>query len=593
MFCSNCGKSLDRSAAKCPHCGMTVGESRFESNRGYTGAQTKLRPGQAVRVPNTYGNHYTTDFTVESDRKKEEVPSDVDSGYRAVPGAGISGYGEDDDREPLFNSEEPAETEPETEPEEPQAEEPAENEEPKRPSLRSLFFREANKAAQEAQEEVPLSDSDEITEEEMAAIRPEEAPPAAPAAGISEEVRSFMTRLREEYDRKDQEAKRKEDRKTAKRMAMEEEGEGEEFPAETEPDDEENEEPKPEKKKEKKEKKEKEDKKASKEKAKKSKPKKEKPPKPKQIKKRKVEEDFDDLDDDEDETLEEAFEKEYEDEFTDESIGDDLRREKRLRVLRYILAALTLVLVVCLAIWGLNRISENTKTAPVEEVTPELWDSGIQVMQERVGSSYRRSMLAKYDTNDPSTFTDLYAAMTSDLDSLSELMPASPLRNDSRFINALKAIQENINNCLTNDALALTDTSKTKTQKDQESEARWQIVRDLVTQLTRSTNTGMLDAIIKQERVELIAQATPEPEPTPTPEPYTTLAKGSTGPAVTNLQARLTELGYLNSAIDGDYGNKTKTAVQKFQERAGLKATGIADVETQEKLFAPDAPKSK
>ena len=135
MFCSNCGKSLDRSAAKCPHCGMTVGESRFESNRGYTGAQTKLRPGQAVRVPNTYGNHYTTDFTVESDRKKEEVPSDVDSGYRAVPGAGISGYGEDDDREPLFNSEEPAETEPETEPEEPQAEEPAENEEPKRPSL--------------------------------------------------------------------------------------------------------------------------------------------------------------------------------------------------------------------------------------------------------------------------------------------------------------------------------------------------------------------------------------------------------------------------------------------------------------------------
>ena len=91
----------------------------------------------------------------------------------------------------------------------------------------------------------------------------------------------------------------------------------------------------------------------------------------------------------------------------------------------------------------------------------------------------------------------------------------------------------------------------------------------------------------------LPVQATPEPEPPPTPEPYTTLAKGSTGPAVTNLQARLTELGDLNSAIDGDYGNKTKTAVQKFQERAGLKATGIADVETQEKLFAPDAPKSK
>ena len=588
MFCSNCGKSLDPAAVQCPHCGMTVGESRFDSNRGYTGAQTKLRPGQAVRVPNSYGNHYSTDFTVESDRRKEDVPSDADSGYRAAPGAGISGYSEEDDREPLFNSEEPPAAAAE---EEPQMEEPAsEEEEPRRPSLRSLFFREANKAEEENKEDIPLSDNAEVTEEELAAIRPEKAPPAAPAAGISEEVRSFMTRLREEYDKKDQEEKRKEDRKNARRMAMEEEGEVEEYPEEDIPADEPEDEPKPEKKKDKKEKKEK---KPSKTKKKEPKPKKEKLPKPKKIKKRRMEEDFDDLDDDEDETLEEAFERQYEDEFTDESIGDDLRREKRLRVLRYILAALTLVLVVCLAIWGLNRISENTRTAPVEEVTPELWDSGILVMQDRVGSSYRRSMLAKYDTSDPSTFTDLYAAMTTDLDSLSELMPASPLRNDNRFINALKAIQENINNCLTNDALALTDTTKSKTQKDQESEARWQIVRDLVTQLTRSTNTGMLDAIIKQERVELIAQATPEPEPTPTPEPYTTLAKGATGPAVTNLQARLSELGYLTSAIDGDYGNKTKTAVQKFQEKAGLKATGIADVETQEKLFAPDAPKSK
>ncbi|MBR5257780.1 MAG: zinc-ribbon domain-containing protein, partial [Clostridia bacterium] len=48
MFCSNCGKSLKSDALICPSCGMTVGESRFDSSRGYTGAQTRLKPGQAV-----------------------------------------------------------------------------------------------------------------------------------------------------------------------------------------------------------------------------------------------------------------------------------------------------------------------------------------------------------------------------------------------------------------------------------------------------------------------------------------------------------------------------------------------------------------
>ena len=78
--------------------------------------------------------------------------------------------------------------------------------------------------------------------------------------------------------------------------------------------------------------------------------------------------------------------------------------------------------------------------------------------------------------------------------------------------------------------------------------------------------------------------------PTPTPQPYQTLAQGANGPAVTKLQTRLTELGYMNSAVDGDYGSKTKTAVEKFQQKAGIKVTGIADVATQEALFAADAP---
>ena len=94
MFCYNCGKSLKSEHTVCPYCGMTVGESRFDSNRGYTGAQPKLRPGQAVRVNNSYGNHYSTSFNVESDKTARELPSDEDSSYRAAQGAGITGYSE-------------------------------------------------------------------------------------------------------------------------------------------------------------------------------------------------------------------------------------------------------------------------------------------------------------------------------------------------------------------------------------------------------------------------------------------------------------------------------------------------------------------
>lgn len=67
--------------------------------------------------------------------------------------------------------------------------------------------------------------------------------------------------------------------------------------------------------------------------------------------------------------------------------------------------------------------------------------------------------------------------------------------------------------------------------------------------------------------------------------------------AVFALQARLMELGYLTSEngedlkADGIYGPSTSIAVSQFQARVGIVATGNADVETQEKLFAEDAPR--
>lgn len=63
--------------------------------------------------------------------------------------------------------------------------------------------------------------------------------------------------------------------------------------------------------------------------------------------------------------------------------------------------------------------------------------------------------------------------------------------------------------------------------------------------------------------------------------------------AVYSLQARLAELGYLtgdDAKPDGLYGPNTSIAVSALQAKIGVAATGNATVETQERLFALNAP---
>ncbi len=71
--------------------------------------------------------------------------------------------------------------------------------------------------------------------------------------------------------------------------------------------------------------------------------------------------------------------------------------------------------------------------------------------------------------------------------------------------------------------------------------------------------------------------------------PYQPLRKGSKGTEVVKLQNRLNELGYSVGKADGDFGNKTKVAVEQFQADNGLEVTGIADDKTQELLYSEDA----
>ena len=67
---------------------------------------------------------------------------------------------------------------------------------------------------------------------------------------------------------------------------------------------------------------------------------------------------------------------------------------------------------------------------------------------------------------------------------------------------------------------------------------------------------------------------------------YETLEQGAQGEAVLKLQERLEELGYLDREYDGHYGEYTAQCISEFQKANGLEGTGIADAETQRKLFS-------
>lgn len=73
---------------------------------------------------------------------------------------------------------------------------------------------------------------------------------------------------------------------------------------------------------------------------------------------------------------------------------------------------------------------------------------------------------------------------------------------------------------------------------------------------------------------------------------YVTYSEGNYAYGILELQQRLVELGYLSGGADGIYGENTAKAIKMFQLASGIKDTGKASPETQEKLFSADAPKN-
>ncbi|NLP44894.1 MAG: spore cortex-lytic enzyme, partial [Peptococcaceae bacterium] len=62
------------------------------------------------------------------------------------------------------------------------------------------------------------------------------------------------------------------------------------------------------------------------------------------------------------------------------------------------------------------------------------------------------------------------------------------------------------------------------------------------------------------------------------------LARGSRGPEVTELQKRLSMLGYVVGPIDGIFGRQTEAGVRLFQKEHGLAVDGIVGPRTVREL---------
>lgn len=272
------------------------------------------------------------------------------------------------------------------------------------------------------------------------------------------------------------------------------------------------------------------------------------------------------------------------DEIDDEEF-EELRHAGRFNPRQLIKIVIALVLVAAIVVGGifwLRYIRSNESSAPIVGVSETLYTQGIQEIKSHVESSYINELISMYTSDG---ILSVATRLEEDSGKLSALLPETPAVNDATFVQALTKIQENIGNAITMDAMAV---GSTDTNAVSESEGRWQIVTNSITQLESATSAEELTAIINAETITVASQT-----PAPTAEPvktYASLQKGDKNNAVLDLQVRLYNLGYLNDDRDGNFGGKTQTAVKLFQQTAGLDTTGIADNETQTLLFSENAP---
>lgn len=104
---------------------------------------------------------------------------------------------------------------------------------------------------------------------------------------------------------------------------------------------------------------------------------------------------------------------------------------------------------------------------------------------------------------------------------------------------------------------------------------------DMVARKTYPINSSYI-AGYGRPRYELVTDGTQTALPCAAgdSETHPMLRKGSSGPAVYELQSKLSYAGYPVGNVDGEFGNKTYVAVKIFQEQCGLEIDGIVGPNT-------------
>lgn len=275
----------------------------------------------------------------------------------------------------------------------------------------------------------------------------------------------------------------------------------------------------------------------------------------------------------------------------EEYVSDEPQGIDRGKIIKIVAALVAVAALFVIGIYIAPKIIKNFKqeaTVPIEGVTLKLYDDGLALIGSHTQDQYKKDVLAVYQSGDFTAFT---TKLDADQSEINALLPATPGVNDQLFLQALSAIQTDIANALTYDAVEIASNG-TGTANSPESTARWTTINDAVTGLAQITSATGLTAIVNGERIANYEAPTVAPQATPTPS-YPSLSKGDKGDSVQKMQERLWQLGYLSDDRDGKFGSNTQTALKLFQQAAGLEATGIADSKTQEALYSDAAPRTE
>lgn len=274
----------------------------------------------------------------------------------------------------------------------------------------------------------------------------------------------------------------------------------------------------------------------------------------------------------------------------EDDIYDDEPRGLTLgRIVKIVVALVAVAALFVVGVYVAPKLIDRFKkeaAAPIEGVTLELYNGGLELIKAHGQDAYKNEVLTTFQNGG-------YMALTTRLDSdsaaVKALIPETPSVNDQLFIDALSAIQGDIGNAITLDAVEISANGSVTSE---ESAQRWSIITEAVASFEQINSAAGLSAVVAGERI-IADLSTPTPTIAPqaslAPE-YMTLSKGDESEAVQKLQERLWELGYLNDDRDGKFGNNTQTAIKLFQQTAGLEVTGVADNDTQLLLYSDDAP---